>query len=301
LLAKKQGELSGAVCNIQTSKEADMAKGIALTIGLNAVDPEHYGGWVGTLNACEADAADMANIAKSNEFSVKTLLTKEATRAQVMSEISQVAASLQAGDIFMLSYSGHGGQLPDLNGDETDFEDETWCLYDGEMVDDELNGLYAKFAKGVRILVFSDSCHSGTVIKAAYYQGTMVARASALGAAAIRYRCMPPDAARRTYSLNKPFYDKILREAPPQESENSVKASVLLISGCQDNQLSQDGDFNGLFTANLLRTWNNGKFKKGYKPFHKAIVRNMPPDQTPNYFWTGVRDKAFEKQRPFTI
>lgn len=83
--------------------------------------------------------------------------------------------------------------------------------------------------------------------------------------------------------------------------QEAVKASVLLISGCQDNQLSQDGDFNGLFTAYLLRTWNDGKFKKGYKAFHKAIVNNMPPDQTPNYFWTDVRDKAFEKQRPFTI
>lgn len=278
-----------------------MAKGIALTIGLNAVNPEHYGGWVGTLNACEADATDMANIATSKEFSVKTLLTKEATRIQVISEISNAAASLQAGDIFMLSYSGHGGQLPDLNDDEPDFEDETWCLYDGEIVDDELNGLYAKFAKGVRILVFSDSCHSGTVTKTAYYQGTMGSRSSALGAAAIRYRCMPPDAARRTYGLNKQFYDKILRETQNQDIQDAVKASVLLISGCQDNQLSQDGDFNGLFTANLLRTWKDGKFKKGYKPFHKAIVTNMPPDQTPNYFWTGVRDKAFEKQSPFTI
>lgn len=278
-----------------------MAKGIALTIGLNAVDPEHYGGWVGTLNACEADATDMANIAKLKEFSVKTLVTKEATRIQVISDLSNAAASLRAGDIFMLSYSGHGGQLKDLNYDEPDLQDETWCLYDGQIVDDELCGLYARFAKGVRIVVFSDSCHSGSVVKTAYYQGTMGARSSALGSAAIRYRCMPPDAIRRTYDLNKSFYDKILRETPHKDTQDAVNASVLLISGCQDNQLSQDGDFNGLFTANLLRTWNNGQFKKSYKAFHKAIVSNMPPDQTPNYFWTGVRDKAFEKQIPFTI
>ncbi|NWF57518.1 MAG: caspase family protein, partial [Syntrophaceae bacterium] len=37
-----------------------MAKGFALTIGLNAVNPKHYGGWSGELNACEADAEDMA-------------------------------------------------------------------------------------------------------------------------------------------------------------------------------------------------------------------------------------------------
>jgi metacaspase-1 len=278
-----------------------MKKGMALTIGLNAVDPKHYEGWDGTLNACEADAADMADIARLRELSVKTLLTKEASRDRVINAVSDAAAALQAGDIFMLSYSGHGGQLPDLNNDEDDFQDETWCLFDGQIVDDELYTLYAKFAAGVRILVFSDSCHSGTVTKAAYYHGTMGARSSALGSAVIRYRAMPRDAALRTYRSNKPFYDKILKQNQLKDALEAVKASVLLISGCQDNQYSQDGDFNGLFTANLLRTWNDGRFKKGYKSFHKAIVSKMPPDQTPNYFWVGTHDKAFEKQIPFTI
>ncbi len=278
-----------------------MKKGMALTLGLNAVDPKHYDGWEGVLNACEADATDMADIAKAREFLTKTLLTKEVTRDRVIDALSDAASSLQAGDIFLLSYSGHGGQLPDLNNDEDDFQDETWCLFDGEIVDDELYALYAKFAAGVRILVFSDSCHSGTVVKAAYYHGTMNARSSALGSDVIRYRAMPREVALRTYRSNKPFYDKILKQPKLQDAQDAVKASVLLISGCQDNQYSMDGDFNGLFTANLLRTWNDGSFKKGYKSFHKAIVKTMPPDQTPNYFWTGKFDKAFEKQIPFTI
>lgn len=278
-----------------------MKKGMALTLGLNAVDPKHYDGWEGVLNACEADATDMADIAQSREFLTKTLLTKEVTRDRVIDALSDAASSLQADDIFMLSYSGHGGQLPDLNNDEDDFQDETWCLFDGQIVDDELYALYAKFAAGVRILVFSDSCHSGTVVKAAYYHGTMNARSSALGSDVIRYRAMPREAALRTYRSNKPFYDKILKQPELQDAQEAVKASVLLISGCQDNQYSMDGDFNGLFTANLLRTWDEGRFKKGHKAFHKAIVKTMPPDQTPNFFWTGKYDKAFEKQIPFTI
>jgi hypothetical protein len=75
----------------------------------------------------------------------------------------------------------------------------------------------------------------------------------------------------------------------------------LLVSGCQDNQLSSDGDFNGLFTANLLRVWNDGKYKKGYKSFHKDIVRRMPPDQTPNYYVVGAPNAAYEAQKPFTV
>lgn len=278
-----------------------MAKGITLAIGLNSVDPKHYGGWSGDLNACEADAADMADIAKSKGFAVKSLLTKSASRAKVNGEISRAAKSLKSGDIFMLSYSGHGGQLPDINSDEPDAQDETWCLYDGELVDDELYAALGKFKQGVRILVFSDSCHSGTVVKLAYYQGTASVRSANISSNEVRYRFMPPDVALRTYRNNKNFYDKILKNSKLKNSQESVKASVLLISGCQDNQLSSDGDFNGLFTANLLRVWNNGRYKGGYKSFHRAIVKRMPPDQTPNYFRAGAYDTKFGKQTPFTI
>jgi hypothetical protein len=273
-----------------------MATGIALTLGLNSVDPKHYAGWSGDLNACEADAEDMAAIAASQNFKVATLLTKTATRAQIKKKIQEAAKSLKSGDIFMLSYSGHGGQLPDRNNDEPDGQDETWCLYDGELVDDELYSLFAKFAQGVRILVFSDSCHSGTAVKALYYQGM-----SGSIMPATRYRAMPPDAALRTYRTNKAFYDGILGDKKLKEAKAAVKASVLLISGCQDNQLSNDGDFNGLFTGQLLRVWKNGLFKGNYRKFHKDIVKRMPPDQTPNLFQAGTIDPAFEKQTPFSV
>ena len=47
-----------------------MAWGLALTIGLNFVDPNHYSGWDGQLTACEFDAEDMIEIAKSKGFEV---------------------------------------------------------------------------------------------------------------------------------------------------------------------------------------------------------------------------------------
>ena len=33
---------------------------------------------------------------------------------------------------------------------------------------------------------------------------------------------------------------------------------MILISGCQDNQTSMDGDHNGAFTEQLLRVWDQG-------------------------------------------
>ncbi len=37
-------------------EQQNMAKGVSVHIGVNEVDPAHYGGWSGKLNACEADA-----------------------------------------------------------------------------------------------------------------------------------------------------------------------------------------------------------------------------------------------------
>jgi metacaspase-1 len=274
-----------------------MATGIALTIGLNSVDPKHYAGWSGELTACEADAEDMAAIAASQQFKVTTFLTGNATRTRVKKKILEAARALKTGDMFMLSYSGHGGQLPDKNNDEPDGQDETWCLFDGELVDDELYTLFGKFAKGVRVLVLSDSCHSGSVVKNFYYQG---ARTLSAGAPA-RYRAMPNEVALRTYRTNRAFYDEILNDPKLKEAKAFIKATVLLLSGCQDNQLSNDGDFNGLFTGQLLRVWKSGQFKGDYRKFHKNIVKRMPPDQTPNYFLVGAASPSFEAQKPFSL
>ena len=217
------------------------------------------------------------------------------------------AAALRSGDILMVSYSGHGGQLPDANGDESDLKDETWCLYDGELVDDELLRMWSKFKAGVRILVFSDSCHSGTVTRARYQALAAGGGLSAImerppverGRPLAGFRAMPPAEAVRTYRKNRKLYDAILKQPAPRQA--AIKASVLLISGCQDNQLSSDGDFNGLFTGRLKMVWNEGEFGGDYSAFHKAILRDMPPTQSPNFYTIGAPNPGFLDQRPFTI
>src|SRR5262245_24718220 len=115
-----------------------IAKGIAVTIGLNEVDPKHYGGPM-RLRGCVNDANDISEIAAHRGFDCKeTALNAKATRMAVTSAIEGAANSLKAGDIFLLHYSGHGGWVKDDDGDEGDGRDETWCLYDGMMLDDEL-------------------------------------------------------------------------------------------------------------------------------------------------------------------
>jgi hypothetical protein len=285
---------------------ASQSKGVSLHIGLNEVDPRHYAGWSGPLNACEADARDMGAIAKSKGFTaVKALMTKDATRAQVRSDIEAAATTLRSGDLFLLSYSGHGGQVPDTNDPEPDGMDETWCLYDGELIDDELYELFTQFRAGVRILVFSDSCHSGSVVRDAQFE--TVAASPELRAVfgverTVRFRFMPRNVALRTFEQNREFYEGLAASVPNQkQSAENLKASVRLISGCQDNQLSADGTFNGLFTGTLRIVWNGGKFKRPYREFHAAIVDRMPALQTPNHFVIGPVNPGFDAEAPFTI
>ena len=143
-----------------------MAKGLSLHIGVNICSGDHYGGWEGPLQFCEADAESALEIAKSLPFKESIpLMTKAATRDAVIQGIKDAARNLESGDLFFLTYAGHGGQIRDTNNDEADGADETWCLYDGQLLDDELDMLWSDFKPGVRILVLSDSCHSGTVTR----------------------------------------------------------------------------------------------------------------------------------------
>ena len=254
------------------------AQGFALCIGLNSVDPGHYQGWSGFLNACEADARSMASLLSKRGFGVKSLLTRDATREGVLNEIRAAAAVCKPGDFFCLTNSSHGGQLPDLNGDEPDGMDETLCMYDGEIVDDELFHALGAFAAGVRVLILSDSCHSGTVARLAMHPEPLISGLEHTS------RALPPDVALATYHANGDFYDAILSRPELREAKSNLKASVLLISGCQDNQTSLDGTYNGLFTGTLLKTWNGGLFTGSYKTFRNRIVSKMLSDQTPNLF-----------------
>ena len=289
------------------------AKGISLHIGLNRVSAAAYGGWDGPLAACEFDANDMAAIAKSKGVRSTVLLTRKGTRANVLAGLRSAAKALKTGDLFFLTYSGHGGQVPDVSGDEADKQDETWCLYDGQLIDDELYFELSRFAAGVRILVLSDSCHSGTVTRAA---------PPVLATPHQRPKLMPAAVAMRTYREHQAFYDKLQLDVAKAAGKaamdpdtalanvaasgrltaivKSFKPAVVLISGCQDNQTSMDGDHNGAFTEELLKVWNHGAFKGGYGSFHARIKAALPASQSPNLFSLG-KAGAFLAQTPFTI
>jgi hypothetical protein len=297
-----------------SAKKSGNAKALSLHIGLNGVSGAAYGGWDGPLAACEFDANDMAALAKKQGMTSTLLLTKKATRAATLAAMRGAAKALASGDLFFLTYSGHGGQVPDVTGEEADKKDETWCLYDGQLIDDELYFELSRFKAGVRILVLSDSCHSGTVT-----------REAAMPLATIptqRPKLMPEAVAMRTYRDHQAFYDKLQRDVAaaagkpvvdPDTAIAQVAASgrlsgivakfdpvVILVSGCQDNQTSMDGEHNGAFTEQLLKVWNQGGFQGNYANFHARIRARMPATQSPNLFTLGAAG-AFLAEKPFNV
>ncbi len=138
--------------------------GYSLHIGLNQVDAAAYGGWNGQLSGCVNDALAMQRLADEAGYQSTILLDGQATSQAVIGEIAWLARQAVPGDICLISYSGHGGQVDDLNADESDDKkDETWVCRDRQVVDDELAQMWSQFAPGVRVVVVSDSCHSGTV------------------------------------------------------------------------------------------------------------------------------------------
>ena len=147
----------------------------------------------------------------------------------------------------------------------------------------------------MRILVLSDSCHSGSVVRDMFYDAS-----PANAATSDRFKFIPRDVQDRTYEAHRDEYDA-LQQTFAKGDTAAVGASVVLISGCQDSQYSRDGDRNGLFTQRLREVWADGTFAKGHRAFYRAICELMPPDQTPNYFRVGRPSSGFERMVPFTI
>ena len=319
-----------------------LQKGRSLHIGLNNVDQSAYQaqGWtIPVLAGCINDAKEMQLLSARQGLITQILTDDQATSSEVIRLISSTGSELQSGDFFFLTFSGHGGQVDDVNGDEDDAKDETWVLWDRMLIDDELYQLFGQFSAGVRIFMLSDSCHSGTVARmmvsqavgelyrqiakvnsdlkrgiqvtvAAYRDlaGTLTDRDSVRDVQAVlrtadaatrRFRGLPTHVSRQVYLKNKEAYDTYQYLAG-RPRDAGLGAPLILISGCQDNQLSQDGDKNGLFTQSLLEVWNNGEFTGDYRELWKQVQAKMPQDQSPNFFTLGDTTE-FASEQPLTV
>jgi hypothetical protein len=281
-----------------------MSTGISLHLGLNTYDPVHYAGYR-TLLGAERDAKAMAQIAQLQGFTPTLLLAQAATYDVVRKHIAAAAKTLGAGDTFLFSFAGHGSTVPDQNGDEPTGSDQTLCLYDQQIVDDQLHADFAAFVTGVRIIMVSDSCHSGSVARALFYETLRAIPELKSLVGDGETRALPPALAASVYLSNAAVYDA-QQTAATRAAAAAVRASVLLLAACQDLQEAKDGAFHGKFTTALLGVWNGGKYLQSatptYRDFLEQIGKAMAdPAQVPNLFQTGAANAGLGTSQPFCV
>ena len=203
-------------------------KGRALVFGLN------YAGTPAALNGCINDVVNIGKyIAATLRMPVKVctddVSSPETTAVGIVQNLYELAVQSHRDslDFVWIHYSGHGSYVMDASGDDADGRDECLVPSDyavaGVLTDDFLNKLFCNFSPSTRVVFVCDSCHSGTICDVKYNW----------------------ESARRCRVEN------VLC---------SIRAKVLTLSGCRDDQTSADayniaGDaqFAGALTACMLK------------------------------------------------
>lgn len=261
------------------------AKSRAILIGIN----DYAAPSVNDLNGTHNDVATMRALL-INDYGFKSddvlvLLDAKATHQKIVNAIRQhLIASSAPGDIAVFYYSGHGSQMRDKSGDETDGLDETIVAQDSrlpsvfDISDDELNQLLAELAtKTPNITVVLDSCHSGTAAR-----GLSTPRRTPAD-----MRDPPEVAGARQTSGDGP--SDIL----------SLGANFTLISGSRANELSNedliDDKVQGALTYSLSQTLrtNSGSTYRTVFPEIAARVSARFPSQNPQLEGTGLDASIF--------
>ena len=129
---------------------------------------------------------------------------KDVTSSQnVDTYLTQLLRGAKQGDKFFFHYSGHGTKVKDLNGDEPDGYDEALYCPNKIISDDVLNEIVSKLPACCTLVIIIDACHSGTMIDLPYKW------------------------------INDNTYENV-------NSGKAIKADIIMISGCRDNQTSAD-------------------------------------------------------------
>ncbi|WP_291991507.1 caspase family protein [Candidatus Accumulibacter sp. ACC003] len=264
----------------------------ALCMGIN-----NYPGTHMDLHGCVNDANDWAAELTARGFSVSKLLDSQATKAAMVNAIESLIAGGVSGDVLVITYSGHGTYVPDSNGDEVDGLDEALCPYDiqtggGPLIDDEINTLFAARKAGVRLLLISDSCHSGTVTRAAAPDSD--------AANAPRPRFMPMANWLPADKLPPAIGGHLVSAVPgvagvsPFAGALSPMLGDLLLAGCQEgpNNFSYDATISGrpcgAFSYYAMKTLKRLPANATYAQWHAAISPGSLPSasypQSPQIF-----------------
>ncbi|EWG41931.1 hypothetical protein FVEG_03911 [Fusarium verticillioides 7600] len=185
------------------------------------------------------------------------------TRENMIRAMGWLVSNAQPNDALFLHYSGHGGQVEDLDGDEDDGYDE--CIYPvdhseaGPIIDDEIHFRVVKpLVQGVRLTAIFDSCHSATVMDLPYVYSTKgvlkepnLAKEAASGLFDAFRAYSSGDlagAAGSVFGLAKTAFRGDDAYEKTKDTRTSP-ADVIMWSGSKDDQTSADATINAQATG----------------------------------------------------
>lgn len=218
----------------------------ALLIGINYKNSGEQ------LNGCINDVNNIRNVLVANmgynQNNIRMLTDETSTlptRANIEASISWLVSNCKAGDTLFFHYSGHGANIRDASGDETDGRDEVLVPLDfktkGVISDDWiLENLASKVPSGVTLWAFTDCCHSGSILDLKFnFRSNCTLRQGTIS------KGMPYVPSQWTDSY-----------AFVVERSRDVTGTVVKFSGCLDAETSADATINrqpqGAFTHCLL-------------------------------------------------
>ena len=285
------------------------ARAYSLHFGVNVVDPGAYPGqYVPDLRGCVRDARDWAAFAKTRGFAVTPPFVADgrqrgdatrATRENFKAQMAAFAETCRPGDLLLVTYAGHGSQVKTTDPQESDRFDETWLLYDGILLDDEVDLACKDFAAGVRIVIVADSCHSGTSTRNVVMLEPAQVVPRDAGPDVVIERRVPEAVARSNYRANRADFEAIKAE---RRRRPRTAAYVKLLAGCRDGETSKEVRGRGVFSSTLLGVLAEDPsldYEAACAEVRGRVAREY--DQRPGVFDSGAFSDAFDGQAALTI
>jgi hypothetical protein len=259
-----------------------MERGISIHIGVN-----HPAGLHEPLSESEDTAWKLAELSfQAGYRAIHLLRGAEATREAVGALLLAASRTLRPGHTLFVSFSGHGSRVRDAEGDEPDGYDETWCLHDADLVDDELAEFWRQLPRGARALVVADCCYAAGSIR----KGEPMAWCGA------RPRVAEDEIVYRGVKQYTIAPDLVTEPA----DADGIGASVLLLAATGKQQKAKEG----VYVKHLLDVWARGAHRGTFSELHEEVrkrVMGETHDQEPQLVRLGAADPGFLRKVAFHL
>lgn len=262
----------------------------AFLVGISNYDTALTGYQWNNISGTE-DINLLAPILYNQGFSTITLLDKEATYKNIVTQLSDFSDSIKKGDIVYLHFSAHGQPIEDTNGDEEDGWDEAVIpidaykiykkgLYEGDrhLTDDQLN----KYVKRLRekigpkgfLYVTIDACHAGTSSRA----NDETVRGTRVG-----------------FTYNNKVYKPSSNKKSHYKVDSSAKfANVVFVEACRPDQVNTEikveGKRFGPLSYNIAQVLSESPLSKDPMLFLNNLKRGI----SENGHWPNNQNLVIE-------